>query len=52
MVMSWRTASDPVCTDHPATPAIETIIAARKREPKEGRFANVPGETEFIPLPD
>ena len=29
--MSWRQASDPVCTDPPA-PAIETMIAGRKRD--------------------
>jgi redox-sensitive bicupin YhaK (pirin superfamily) len=27
-------------------------IEQAKRDWKEGRFAKVPGETEFIPLPD
>ena len=30
--MSWRQASDPDCTERAATPAIETIIAGRKRD--------------------
>ena len=30
--MSWLEASDPLCTDCATTPAVETIIASRKRD--------------------
>ena len=62
--MSWMPAQKPVLGDKRTCDALDLIIVPRVRDLgdgfsvrraqdwKTGKFAPVPGETEFIPLPD
>jgi hypothetical protein len=53
-------SQDPVLGDKKSCDALELVIVPRARDPraaakeewKSGRFGPVPGETEFIPLPE
>ncbi len=53
--MSWTEANAPICTSCASTPVVSSSKARlerAKRDWQEGRFPKVPGEVEFIPLPE